>query len=59
MFTVFLGVNGAILINWLSPGEKFNSGLFCEKILEPLSEILHVPRCRYFILTVPHLIGQL
>jgi hypothetical protein len=38
--TVFLGINGVILINWLTPGEKFNSGYFYEKVLEQLSDIL-------------------
>jgi hypothetical protein len=41
MLAVVLRINGAILINWLTPREKFNSHYFCEKILEPLSEILH------------------
>jgi hypothetical protein len=31
ILTVFLSIDGAILINWLTPGEKFNSGWFCEK----------------------------
>jgi hypothetical protein len=31
MPTVFLSIGGAILINWLTPGEKFNNGQFCEK----------------------------
>jgi hypothetical protein len=43
MLTVFLSIDGAILINWLIPVEKFNSGCFCE-ILEPLSEVLRSAR---------------
>jgi hypothetical protein len=38
--TVFLSIHSAIFINWLPPGEKFNSGYFCEKILELLSQVL-------------------
>jgi hypothetical protein len=41
MLIVFLSVNGAILINWLPPREKVDSGYFCERILKLLSEILH------------------
>jgi hypothetical protein len=44
MLTVFLSINSAIIINWLSPEEKFSSHYFCEKRLEVLSEILH-SRC--------------
>jgi hypothetical protein len=44
MLTVFLSIDSAILINWLTPGEKFNDGYFCEKRLEPLSEILDAAR---------------
>jgi hypothetical protein len=40
MMALLLSIDGAILINWLAPGEKLNSGDFCEKIFEPLSEIL-------------------
>jgi hypothetical protein len=31
ILTLFLSVNGTILINSLTPGEKFNRGNFCEK----------------------------
>jgi hypothetical protein len=31
ILTVFLSIDGAILINWLTPKEKFHSGGFCEK----------------------------
>jgi hypothetical protein len=31
MLRVFLGIDVAILVNWLTPGEKFNRGYFCEK----------------------------
>jgi hypothetical protein len=41
---VFLTIDGAILISWLRPREKFNNGYFYEKILEPLSEVLHSRR---------------
>jgi histone-lysine N-methyltransferase SETMAR len=41
MLIVFLSVNGAILINWLPLEEKVDCGYFCEKILKPLSEIVH------------------
>jgi hypothetical protein len=44
MFTVFLSIAGGIFINWLPPREEFNSDYFCEKILKPLSEILHSRR---------------
>jgi hypothetical protein len=44
MMTVFLCTNGAILINWLTPGEKFNSGYLCKKVLEELSETLYSGR---------------
>jgi hypothetical protein len=38
MLTVFLRIQGEIFINRLPPGENFNSGYFCEKIPEPLSQ---------------------
>jgi hypothetical protein len=41
MLTVFLSIHGVIFIDWLPPGEKFNSGYFCKKILEPSSQVLH------------------
>jgi hypothetical protein len=41
MLTVFLSIDGTILTNRLTPGEKFNSGYFCEKTAKPVSEILH------------------
>jgi hypothetical protein len=41
MLTVFLSIDSTISLNLLTPGEKFNSGAFCEKIFELLSEILH------------------
>jgi hypothetical protein len=41
MFRVFLRIQDAIFIVWFPPGERFNSGYFCEKILEPLSQVLH------------------
>jgi hypothetical protein len=45
--TVFRSINGAIFINCLSPREKINSGYFCEKLLDPLSQILlSWARCR-------------
>jgi hypothetical protein len=40
MLMVFRSIKGDILIQRLPRGERFNSGYFCEKILEPLSEIL-------------------
>jgi hypothetical protein len=40
MVTMFLSIHGAIFIDWLPPGEKFTSGYFCEKILDPLSQVL-------------------
>jgi hypothetical protein len=36
---VFLSIHGAIFIVWVPPGEKFNSGHFCKKILEPLFQV--------------------
>jgi hypothetical protein len=44
MLTVLLSINRAIFINWFSPGETFNNGYFCQKMLEPLSQILHSRR---------------
>jgi hypothetical protein len=41
MLTVLLSIDGAILINWLTAREKFNSGYFYEKTLELLFEVLH------------------
>jgi hypothetical protein len=41
ILTVFWSIDGAILINRLTPGEKFDNHSFCEKIFELLSEILH------------------
>jgi hypothetical protein len=41
MLTVFLSIDGGILINRLTPREKLNSGHFCKNIFEPCSEILH------------------
>jgi hypothetical protein len=48
MLTVFLSIDGVILINWLTPGEKLNGGDFCKKLLEPLSEIVHGGRAAGF-----------
>jgi hypothetical protein len=39
MLTVFLNIDGAILIKSFTPGDNFNNGYFCEKILEPLSQV--------------------
>jgi hypothetical protein len=44
MLAVFLSVHGAILMNSLEPGERFNRGYFCQQILEPLSQIRHSER---------------
>jgi hypothetical protein len=44
MLTVFLSINGAILINWPPLGQKLNSGYSCKKLVETLSEILHSGR---------------
>jgi hypothetical protein len=44
MLAVFVSVHGAIFINWLPPGERFNSGYFCQQILKPPSQILHNER---------------
>jgi hypothetical protein len=44
MATVFIGIHGVIFIDWLQPGEKFNRGYFCEKILESFSQVLHLGR---------------
>jgi hypothetical protein len=41
MLLVFLSIHGAIFISRLPPGEKINSGYFCEQIIGSLSEILH------------------
>jgi hypothetical protein len=49
MLTVFLSIDGTILINWFTPGSKFNSGYFCEEILEPFSEILPGGRAAGFL----------
>jgi hypothetical protein len=48
---VFLRINRAIFINWLPPGEKFNSGYSGKKYSSRL--------LRSCILSVPHLIDQL
>jgi hypothetical protein len=61
MVTVLLSIDGAILINWLTPWGIFNSGYFCEKVLEPFSETLHGGRAAgsprpivHFDNTTPH-----
>jgi hypothetical protein len=41
MLTVFGSIQGAYFIHWLPLGEKFNNGYFCEKMLEPLCQVLH------------------
>jgi hypothetical protein len=41
ILAVFLSIDGAILINCLTPGEKVNRDYFCKRLSEPLSEILH------------------
>jgi hypothetical protein len=58
ILTVFLGSHGTDLVNWFPPGGKSNVADFCEKTLEPLSEVLHIPQGRYGILTILHVIGQ-
>jgi hypothetical protein len=54
MLTVFLSINSAIFINSLPPGEKFNSGHFCEKMLEPPSEIVHSRYAAYSARPILH-----
>jgi hypothetical protein len=44
MLTVFLSGRGAIFLNWLRSGDKFNSNYFCQHVLEPLPQILHSGR---------------
>jgi hypothetical protein len=44
MLTVFISVHAAVLIDWLSPGEKFDNGYSSEQLLEPLSRVLHMGR---------------
>jgi hypothetical protein len=46
MLTAFQNIHSAIFVDWFLPGEKFNSGDFCEKILKPLSQVLQVPQSR-------------
>jgi hypothetical protein len=63
MLTVFLSLHGAIFIDWLQPGEKFNSGYFWEEYSSRFPgcctagtvQVLQDRRC---ILTMPHLIAQ-
>jgi hypothetical protein len=38
---VFLSIDDAIFINWLTPEDKLKQQPLLRKILEPLSEILH------------------
>jgi hypothetical protein len=45
MLTVFLCINGAILINWLTPGEKFNSRYFCENDRAAFRDPVRRARC--------------
>jgi hypothetical protein len=38
---VFLSIDDAISINWLTSREKFNTGCFCKTMIESISEIRH------------------
>jgi hypothetical protein len=40
MLKAFLGIHGAIFIDWFPPEERFNSEYFCEKIRRNLSQVL-------------------
>jgi hypothetical protein len=63
MLIVFSSVYGAIFIDWLPPGEKFNNGQFWEHdsgrfLRSCTADDLWVLQDRQCILTIPDLIGE-
>jgi hypothetical protein len=64
ILTVFLSIDGAIAINRLTPGEKFNTGHFCEKYPNRFpgsctAGVLQALQDRSCILMMPYFIDQL
>jgi hypothetical protein len=41
MLTVFLGVDGVVLIDWLPAAGRFNNDYFCLHLVQLLAEVLH------------------
>jgi hypothetical protein len=55
MLTVFLSINGAVLINWLPYGGRFNTSYFCNEILRPLSETMWAGRREHAARPIIHM----
>jgi hypothetical protein len=47
MLTMFLSIHGTIFVDWLPPGENFNSGYFCEKYSNGFPGPAQPARCRF------------